>query len=86
MTDVPRTDRCENCEREITTELTQLTGQHELIHQARRRGDGFSMAKAGTATVTFACSCSYVEVEYAPGKMRVWELPDGWKWEGEIDD
>ncbi len=83
--EVPRTDLCEECEREIVPELESLTGQHELIHQARQADEGFMPVTGGTATVGFSCRCSSVKVEYGPGYASAWDIPDGWLWEDEID-
>jgi len=80
MTDdeIPRTDICENCDREIIPELVKLTGQHELIHKARKQEYSVS---AGEATISLSCACSHVHVKYGPGSASAWDIPDGWMWE-----
>lgn len=82
---VPRTDICEQCEREILVELTSFTGQHELIHEARTADGGYMPAKGGSATVRMYCRCGSVNVEFEPGRASSWDFPDGWMWEGEIE-
>lgn len=84
--EIPRTDICEECEREITPELQKLTGQHELINQAREAKEGFYPVTGGKATVSFSCLCSSVKVEYGPGSATAWDVPDAWMWEDEIDE
>jgi len=81
--EVPRTDLCEECEREIVPELVELTGQHELIQQAREAGEGFAPITGGKATVRYSCRCGSAEVEFAPGSASAWDIPDGWLWEDE---
>ncbi len=83
-TEVPRTDICEECEREIVPELTETprTGRDELIQQAREAEEGFMPVTAGTVTVRWECRCSSVDVEYGPGSTSAWDIPDGWLWEG----
>jgi len=85
-TDTPRTDICENCDREIVPELVKVTGQHELIHEARKQDEGFMPVAAGKATVSFSCRCSHVQVEYGPGSASAWDIPDGWMWEDEYPE
>lgn len=81
--EIPRTDSCEECEREIVPELTKLTGQHQLIDQARDSDEGFMPVTGGTATVSFSCRCSSATIEYGPGSASAWDIPDGWLWESE---
>lgn len=83
--EVPRTDRCEECEREIVPELEYLTGKHELIHQARQSEEGFMPVIGGKATVVFRCQCSTARVEYGPGSASAWDIPDSWLWEDDVD-
>ena len=83
--EVPRTDRCEECERDIVPEVTKITGQHELIHQAREAEEGWMSAVGGQVEVTFKCRCGSAKVEYGPGSTSAWNIPDGWLWEDEID-
>lgn len=82
--DPPRTDICEECDREIATEVTKLTGQHELIHQARMADEGFTPVTGGKVTVSFSCRCSHAEVEYGPGSASAWDIPDAWMWEDDF--
>lgn len=84
--EIPRTDRCEDCEREIVPELVGIEGQHEIINEARQADEGFYPITAGEATVRFSCRCSHVDVEFGPGSASAWDVPDGWMWEGEIDE
>ena len=79
-TRIPRTDRCEECEREIVPELVELTGQHELIQQARDADEGFMPITAGKATVRYSCRCGSAEVEFGPGAASAWDIPQGWLW------
>lgn len=82
---IPRTDICEECEREIVPEVDHVDGQHDLIHQARTADEGFMAVTGGSVTVTFACLCSRVQVEYGPGSASAWDIPDEWMWEDEVD-
>ena len=84
--DVPRTNICEECEREIVPELVELSGQHELIHEARKQDGGFMPITAGSATVTLSCRCSHVQAEYGPGSASAWDIPDGWMWKEEFPE
>lgn len=84
--EIPRTDRCESCEREIVSEVTHVTGKHDLIQQARETDLGFTPVTAGSVTVSFSCRCSTMTVEYGPGSASAWDVPDAWLWEDEIDD
>lgn len=83
--EVPRTDKCQECDREIVAELVELEGKHKLIHQARKADEGFMPVTGGTATVRYKCRCGHVDVEFGPGSTSAWDIPDGWMWEGEID-
>lgn len=83
---VPRTDICENCDREIIPEIVNITGQHELIHQARKQEEGFMPITGGKATISFSCRCSRMEVEYGPGSASAWDVPDSWMWESEFPE
>ena len=80
---VPRTDICEQCEREIVPEVKRIRGQHELIHQSRTADEDFDRIAAGTVTVVFACACSRLEVEYGTGTATAWDVPDAWMWDDE---
>jgi hypothetical protein len=82
--ETPRTDICESCDREIVPELVKVTGQHELIHEARKQEEGFMPVTGGKATVSFSCRCSNVRVEYGPGSASAWDIPDSWMWEDEF--
>lgn len=84
--EVPRTDICEECDREITAELVGLKGQHEIIHQAREADEGFMPVTGGKATVSFSCRCSHVRVEFGPGSTSAWDVPGAWMWESEFED
>lgn len=83
--EIPRTDLCERCEREIDPELVELKGQHDLINQAREADEGFNPITGGEATVSFSCRCSHVEVEFGPGSASAWDVPDEWMWEDELE-
>lgn len=83
--EVPRTDRCEECSREIVPEVERVEGQHELIHQAREADQGFMSVTGGKVTVVFSCRCGSAEIEYGPGTASAWDIPDGWLWEDDID-
>ena len=83
--EVPRTDICEECDCEIISEVTKVTGQHELIHQAREAEEGWMTAVGGKVTVTFRCRCGSAKVEYGPGATSAWNIPDGWLWEDDFD-
>jgi len=83
--EIPRTDICEECDREISAELVALEGQHELIHEARKAEEGFMPITAGKATVSFSCRCSHVQVEFRPGSTSAWDVPDAWMWEDELE-
>jgi len=82
--EIPKTDICENCEREILPELERVTGKHDLINQSRETDEGFMPVTGGTATVRFSCQCSSVEVEFGPGSASAWDFPDGWMWEDSV--
>jgi len=82
--EIPPTDLCENCGREIVPEVVKLKGKDELIHEARTAKEGWMSATAGTATIRFKCRCSHVDVEYGPGSASAWDFPDSWMWEDEI--
>lgn len=83
--EVPRTDICEECEWEIECEVVKVTGQHDLIQQAREAEEGFYPVTGGEVTVSFSCRCSNVRVEYGPGSASAWDVPDAWMWEDEVD-
>jgi hypothetical protein len=83
--DIPRTDICEECDREIVPKVNHIEGQHELIHKARTADEGFMSVTAGKATITFQCRCSSVRVEFGPGSASAWDFPDGWMWEDEAE-
>lgn len=83
--EIPRTDICESCEREIVADVERVTGQHDLINQARQADEGFTPVTGGTVTVRFSCRCSTMDVEYGPGSASAWDVPDAWLWEDEID-
>lgn len=82
---IPRTDICEDCDREIVGQFEGAKGKDELIQLARESEEGFMTVTAGSATISYACSCSYVEVEYGPGSVSAWDIPDGWLWEDDDD-
>jgi hypothetical protein len=82
--EVPRTDICEECDREIVAEVVKVEGQHELIHQAREADEGFMPVTGGKVTVSFGCRCSHVQIEYGPGSTSAWSIPDAWMWESEF--
>lgn len=84
--EVPRTDICEDCDREITFELEAVEGRHELIHKARTADEGFNPVTAGTAKVRFSCACGSVTVEFGPGSATAWDFPDGWMWPDNFED
>lgn len=84
--EIPRTDICENCDREIEAELVELTGKHELVQQARDADEGFMPVTGGKATVSFSCRCSHVQVEYGPGSCSAWDIPGSWLWEDELEE
>lgn len=84
--EIPRTDICEECEREIVANVEAVTGKHDLIQQARETELGFKPVSGGSVTVRFSCRCSTMEVEYGPGSASAWDAPDVWLWEDEIDD
>jgi len=82
---IPRTDLCEECEREIIPEVEHVEGQHELIHQARTVDEDFMPVTGGKVTVRFSCRCSSVDIEYGPGSASAWDVPDAWMWEDQVD-
>jgi hypothetical protein len=79
--EVPRTDLCEECEREIVCEVVHVEGQHELIQQAREADEGFMPITGGKATLRYKCRCGHADVEFGPGSASAWDIPDGWLWE-----
>lgn len=81
--EVPRTDICEECEREIVAEVSKIEGQHELIHEARTAEEGWMSTTAGQVTIRFKCVCDHVDVEYGPGTASAWDFPECWMWEEE---
>lgn len=87
-TEVPRTDLCEECDREIQVELVGFRGQHELIHNARTADEDkqFFPVRGGEARVKMSCGCGYVNVEFGDGSVGLGagEFPDGWMWEDEL--
>jgi len=88
MTDkeeIPRTDICEECEREIETSVVKIDGQHELIHEARETDDKWMSATAGAVVIRFKCRCASVDVEYGPGSVSALNIPDAWMWEGSFE-
>lgn len=84
--EIPRTDICEECDREIVAELVELEGQHEIIHQARTADRGFEPVTAGQATVSYSCRCSHVRVKFGPGTTSAWDVPDGWMWDEDDEE
>ncbi len=84
--ETPRTDICEECEREIVPEVELVKGQHELIHQARTAEEGFMSAVGGSVEVRFECQCSSVTVEYGPGSASAWDFPDAWMWPDNVEE
>jgi len=85
MTDkeeIPRTDMCEECEREIVPSLEHIDGKHELIHETREVDDKWMSATGGTVVIRFKCRCASVDVECGPGSVAVCKMPDAWMWEG----
>lgn len=85
-TETPRTDLCEECDREILPELSHVEGQHDIIHAARTADEGFMPATGGAVVVTFQCQCSSVRVEFGPGSASAWDFPDSWMWPDDFDD
>lgn len=85
----PRTDICEECDREILVEFKSFIGQHELIHRARTADEDkqFYPVRGGSATIRMYCRCGSVDVEFNEGKVGLGarEFPDGWMWEDEIE-
>jgi len=78
---IPRTDLCEECRREIVANVESVKGQHELIHEAREADEGWMSATGGSVVVRFKCECASVDVEYGPGSVSTWKMPDAWMWE-----
>jgi hypothetical protein len=74
----PRTDICEECEREIVPSLVYIDGKHELTHETREVDDKWMSATWGTAVIRFKCRCASVDVEYGPGSVSVRKMPDAW--------
>jgi hypothetical protein len=83
--EIPRTDICEECDREIVPEVKHIEGQHEIIHRARTAEEGFMPVTAGKAEIRFKCACSSVTVEFGPGSATAWDVPDAWMWEDNVD-
>lgn len=83
--EIPRTDICEECKREIVPEVRNIKGQHELIHRARTSDEGFMSITAGKAEIRFSCACSGVTVEFGPGSATAWDMPDSWMWRDNTD-
>jgi hypothetical protein len=83
--DVPRTDICRYCDRQIIPEVEKITGQHEIIHAARNVDLGVENVAGGTVEVVFCCGCSSCTVEYGAGSTMAAEVPDEWLWECETD-
>lgn len=81
----PRTDICEECERDIVCEVVAVEGHHELIHKARTAEEGFMSVTAGKVVVEFSCRCGSAKVEYGPGSASAWEFPDSWMWPDEFE-
>jgi len=89
MTDkeeIPRTDICEECEREIVSNALYIGGKHELIHEAREADDKRMSATGGKVVIRFECRCESINVEYGPGSISVRNMPDAWMWEGLLSD
>lgn len=82
---IPRTDICEECDREIVPEVRHIEGQHELIHRARTADEGFRPITTGKAEIRFSCACDGVTVEYGPGSTSSWKVPDAWMWEDNVE-
>ena len=82
---IPQTDICEECDREIVAEVGRVEGKHELIHRARTADEGFMPVTAGKAEIRFKCACSSVTVEFGPGNTTAWDVPDAWMWEDNVD-
>jgi hypothetical protein len=84
--EIPHTDICEQCEREIVSNVEQVEGKHKIIHHARTADEGFTPITAGKATIRFHCSCSSMTVEFGPGSTSAWDVPDEWLWKGDDND
>lgn len=83
--DIPRTDFCEECDREIVAEVVGVEGRDEIIHRARTADEGFHSVAAGKAEIRFSCACDGVTVEFGPGSATAWDVPDSWMWEDTIE-
>lgn len=70
---------CSNCGREVTAELTKLSGWVELVKSAGDVEEGFTPLTGSTAEIVLSCRCSHVSVEYAPGSISsAWDVPEEW--------
>lgn len=83
--EIPQTDLCEECGKEIVPDVVAIEGKDELIHRARTADEGFMSVTAGSAEVRLECACNGVTVEFGPGSMSAWDVPDSWMWEDNID-
>lgn len=79
----PKTDICEECDREIIPELVWVNGQHEMIDAARDPDEDFTRISETSAVIRWSCACSSVKVEMESSGITAFDVPDEWMWDDE---
>lgn len=71
---------CPECGKEVLPETTGFTGLVELIEGAAQKDEGWQSVVAGEVEITLSCQCpgSSATVEFGPGKVSAWDVPEQW--------
>lgn len=69
---------CPECGSEFIPELTEFSGTTELIEKAEAAAEDTYSFQECEATVVLSCRCDSVEVEFRPGRVLGYELPEQW--------